>query len=106
MLLTEVKGQRENMSGKELEFSDLPTLLAILTTLCTIAVIMNIVVIVVFCLRRKMSIDAFIVNMAIADVLLAGIALPLRFFDVIKSAADFNQGRFRFFASAWNDGMW
>ena len=81
------------MSGGE-ALGDIPGLTVSLTILCILAVILNIVVIAVFSTRLQpyTSVDLFIMNLCISDILLAGIALPVRLNNASHEGENFKGG--------------
>lgn len=74
---------------------DIPGLSISLTLLCVIAVTLNTLV-VFFVISTKIqpytSIDLFIINLCISDILLAGIALPVRLNNASHKGESFKGG--------------
>lgn len=82
------------MSGGE-ALGDVPGLSVSLTIMCILAVLLNSVVILVLATKAHSftSVDLFIINLCISDILLAGIALPVRLNNGSHEGEDFRGGR-------------
>lgn len=82
------------MSGGE-NIGDIPGLSIILTIMCVIAVLLNIIVIIVVSTKTcaRTSVDGFIINLCVSDILLAGIALPLRLNNGSHEGESFKGGK-------------
>jgi len=83
------------MSGGE-ALGDIPELSISLTLLCVIAVALNILVVIVISTKIQpyTSVDLFIINLCISDILLAGIALPVRLNNASHKGESFKGGKF------------
>ncbi|XP_064598788.1 neuropeptide FF receptor 2-like [Liolophura sinensis] len=69
-------------------------LAAMVICICVLGVILNLLVILVVALNRNMraSTDLFVVNLSISDILLAGLALPLKINTALYADGDFHGG--------------
>ena len=72
-----------------------PVIVGFMLFICAVAVIFNILVIIVTAKVGKFrtSIEVFLTNTSLADILLAGVALPLYFKQALEYDEDFQGGR-------------
>ena len=63
--------------------------------ICTVAVVLNILVIgIIFKSGRfRTSVDIFVTNLAVSDILQAGVVLPIHFSDLTGNTHDFAGGK-------------
>lgn len=79
-------------SGKDIDLG----LAAAMVCICVLGVMMNLLVILVLALNRNMraSTDLFVVNLSVSDILLAGLALPLKINTALYADGDFHGGKY------------
>lgn len=81
------------MSGDE--FGEEPAFLGILMCLCVISLVLNVLVITVVLKDNKLKtpIDFFMLNLALSDILLGCVALPIKISNAARQGEDFYGGK-------------
>ncbi|KAL3859204.1 hypothetical protein ACJMK2_009433 [Sinanodonta woodiana] len=82
------------MSVAEEDYASDPTFYAMMLVICVFSVFMNILVLIVVLKDRKhrISIDLYIFNLSLCDILHAGIVLPLHFKIAAENKEEFDGG--------------
>ena len=81
------------MSGEEAGYD--PAYIGTMLGVCAIAVLLNIVVIVLIFKvgKYRTSVDFFVTNLAVSDMIQAGIVLPIHFQQLSRKNRDFHGGK-------------
>ena len=81
------------MSGEEAGYD--PAYIGTMLGVCAIAVLLNIVVIVLIFKvgEYRTSVDIFVTNLAVSDMIQAGIVLPIHFQQLSRKNRDFHGGK-------------
>ena len=87
---------RAAMSGSGGEINSL-VMVGVLGAICLLAVLANLLVLVVIAMNRhfRAVTDVFICNLAVSDLLLAGIAIPLKLNEAVSGSDGFVDGEHR-----------